>query len=219
MNPVRVALGLSMDASIISALAALVGATVGGLTSVLATWLAHRTQANAQWLAQETIRRQELYKEFIEEAAKCYADALQHEKPEIPAWVELYAKIGRMRVVSSPRVVISAEQVGQKIIDTYIEPNKTFVEVARDDRHEGDRYSWRLQRCLPGRIQITSHSSIVKQTPRSVWSCRPDAANSEKATSALPRFLPSCRRLSWPLPLRRSNQAPARRTPICPGDL
>ena len=129
MNPIRVALGLSMDASIISALAALVGATVGGLTSVLATWLAHRTQAHAQWLAHETIRRQDLYKEFIEEAASCYADALQHEKPEIPAWVELYAKIGRMRVVSSPRVVISAEHVGQKIIDTYLEPNKTFVEL------------------------------------------------------------------------------------------
>jgi len=129
MNPIRVALGLSMDASIISALAALVGATVGGLTSVLATWLAHRTQAHAQWLAQETIRRQELYKEFIEEAAKCYADALQHEKPEIPAWVELYAKIGRMRVLSSPRVVTNAERVGQKIIDTYMEPNRTFLEL------------------------------------------------------------------------------------------
>ena len=118
-----------MDASIISALAALLGATIGGLTSVLASWLAHRTQAHAQWLAQETIRRQELYKEFIEEAAKCYADALQHEKPEIPSWIELYAKIGRMRVVSSPQVVASAEQVGQKIIDTYLEPNKTFPEL------------------------------------------------------------------------------------------
>ena len=129
MNPIRVALGLSMDASIISALAALVGATIGGLTSVLATWLAHRTQARAQWLAQETIRRQELYKEFIEEAAKCYADALQHEKPEVPAWIELYAKVGRMRLLSSPRVVANAEHVGQKIIDTYMEPNKTFLEL------------------------------------------------------------------------------------------
>src|ERR1700730_6314370 len=102
MNPIRVALGLSMDASIISALAALVGATIGGLTSVLATWLAHRTQARAQWLAQETIRRQELYKEFIEEAAKCYADALQHEKPEVPAWIGLYARLGRLPVGCSP---------------------------------------------------------------------------------------------------------------------
>lgn len=118
-----------MDASIISAFAALIGAAIGGLTSVLASWLTQKTQTRAQWLTHETIRRQDLYKEFIEEAAVCYADALQHEKPEIPVWIELYAKIGRMRVVSSPRVVLSAERVGQKIIDTYMEPNKTFLEV------------------------------------------------------------------------------------------
>jgi hypothetical protein len=129
MNPLKVALGLSMDTSIISAVAALIGATIGGMTSVLASWLTQRTHVRAEWLARETIRRQELYKEFIEEAAKCYADALQHEKPEIPAWIELYAKIGRMRVVSSPLVIVNAEQVGQKIIDTYMEPNKTFLEV------------------------------------------------------------------------------------------
>src|ERR1700753_2049062 len=128
MNPLKVALGLTMDTSIISAVAALIGAAIGGLTSVLASWLTQRTHLHAEWVAQETIRRQELYKEFIEEAAQCYADALQHEKPEIPAWIELYAKIGRMRVVSSPGVVVSAEQVGQKIIDTYMEPNKTFLD-------------------------------------------------------------------------------------------
>ena len=118
-----------MDASIVSAVAALLGAAIGGLTSVFASLLTQKTQVRAQRLAHETIRRQELYKEFIEEAAKCYADALQHEKPEIPAWIELYAKIGRMRVVSSPGVIVSAEHVGQKIIDTYMEPNKTFLEV------------------------------------------------------------------------------------------
>ena len=68
-------------------------------------------------------------RDFIEAAAKCYADALQHEQPGVPAWVELYAKIGRMRLLSSPRVVALAEQVGQKIIDTYLEPNKTFLEL------------------------------------------------------------------------------------------
>ena len=65
-----------MNASIISALAALVGAAIGGLTSVLASWLTQQTQAKTQWIAQDRMRRQELYKEFIEEASKAYADAL-----------------------------------------------------------------------------------------------------------------------------------------------
>ncbi len=61
-----------MNASIISALAALVGATIGGLTSVLASWLTQLTQAKARWIAQDRARLQELYKEFIEEASKSY---------------------------------------------------------------------------------------------------------------------------------------------------
>jgi hypothetical protein len=58
-----------------------------------------------------------------------YADALLHEKPEMPALVELYAKIGRMRVLSSPSVIASAEQIGRQISETYLEPNKTFPQV------------------------------------------------------------------------------------------
>jgi hypothetical protein len=82
-----------------------------------------------QLLAQDKLPRQELYKEFIEAATQWYADALQHEKPNIPALVNLYGKIGRMRVLSSPRVLASAEQIGQKIINMYLEPTKTFFEL------------------------------------------------------------------------------------------
>jgi hypothetical protein len=118
-----------MNASIISALAALLGAAIGGLTSVLASWLTQQTQAKAQWIAQERARRQELYKEFIEEAAKCYVDALQHGEPDISALVGIYAKIDRMRVQSSPKVVESAERVGRKVVDTYLAPDKSFLEL------------------------------------------------------------------------------------------
>ena len=118
-----------MDASVISALSALIGAVIGALTSGTASWLTQRTQVRAQWLTQEKLSRQELYKQFIEDAAKCYVDALQHDKPDLSALVGLYAKISRMRVLSSPRVVESAEQIGKKIVDTYTEPDKTFGEL------------------------------------------------------------------------------------------
>jgi hypothetical protein len=57
-----------MNPSVISALAALVGAAIGGLTSVLANWLSQRTQVRAEWRAHDRIRRQDLYKDFIDEA-------------------------------------------------------------------------------------------------------------------------------------------------------
>ena len=90
-----------MDSSIISALAALAGAITGGLTSVLASWLTQHAQARAQWRAQDKLRRQELYKEFIEAASKCYINALQYDKADIPALVELYP--GWAGCVSCPR--------------------------------------------------------------------------------------------------------------------
>jgi hypothetical protein len=118
-----------MNASIISALAALAGAITGGLTSVLASWLTQHAQARAQWLTQDKLHRQELYKEFIETASKCYVDALQYGKADTPALVELYVRVGRMRILSSPKVVETAELVARRIIDTYLEPNKTFLEL------------------------------------------------------------------------------------------
>jgi hypothetical protein len=118
-----------MDASGITALAALMGAAVGGLTSGFASWLIQKTQVRTQWLAQEKLLRQELYKEFIEEASQCYIDALQHDKPDIPALIGLYAKVGRMRILSSQTVLEHAEQVERTILDTYLAPDKTFPEL------------------------------------------------------------------------------------------
>src|SRR5216683_948816 len=118
-----------MDSSIISALAALAGAITGGLTSVLASWLTQHAQATARWRAQDKLRRQELYREFIERASRCYIDALQHDKADMAALVELYVRVGRIRILSSPGTIESAERVARTIIDTYLEPNKTFLEL------------------------------------------------------------------------------------------
>ena len=118
-----------MNAPIISAMAALLGAAIGGLASFLASWMTQRMQMRAQWLTQEKLRRQDLYKEFIEEASKCYIDALQHATGDIPSLVTLYTKIGRMRIISSPNVIDSAERIGRKILDTYLGPDRNFLEL------------------------------------------------------------------------------------------
>ena len=68
-------------------------------------------------------------REFIERASGCYIDALQHDKADIPALVELYARVNRIRVLSSPKTIESAESVARTIVDTYLESNKTFLEL------------------------------------------------------------------------------------------
>jgi len=79
------------------------------------------TNKPAQWRAQDRSGR--------EDASRCYVDALQHDKPDIPLLVTLYAKTNRMHVISSPQVVESAELVMRRIIDTYFEPDRTFTQL------------------------------------------------------------------------------------------
>ena len=78
---------------------------------------------------QEKARRQKLYKQFIDEASKLYADALVHDNSEVSALVNMYALIGRMRISSSDPVIGKAESVARMIIETYFSPNRTFPEL------------------------------------------------------------------------------------------
>jgi adenosylmethionine-8-amino-7-oxononanoate aminotransferase len=118
-----------MESATISALAALAGAAVGGVTSVATTWLTQKTQARIQELTHKLSRREELYKAFIEEAARLYADALVHEITDVSKLVGLYAMISEMRVLSSRNTIESADEVARMILNTYRAPNKTLPEL------------------------------------------------------------------------------------------
>jgi hypothetical protein len=118
-----------MDPAYVPALAALAGSAVGGLTSLATAWFTQHSQARAKQLGRDKSRRQKLYKEFIEEASKLYADALMHDQAEVSALVSVYALISQMRVLSSSRIVEKAETVVRGIVDTYFSPNTSFVEL------------------------------------------------------------------------------------------
>jgi hypothetical protein len=118
-----------MDSATISALAALGGALIGGLTSFGASWVTQKTQVKSQQLAHKLSRREELYKDFIEEASKLYVDSLMHETSDVSQLVKLYATISRMRVISSTATVENADKVARTIVNTYLAPNKTFPEL------------------------------------------------------------------------------------------
>ncbi len=128
-----------MDSAYVSAMAALSGSVVGGVTSLAASWLSQSAQVRANQLVQDKSRRQDLYKAFIEEASRIFAHALVNNAAEIASLVNLYAMISRMRILSSPAVVQHADALVRLIIDTYFEPNTTLREL-RDavDRNRFD---------------------------------------------------------------------------------
>lgn len=118
-----------MDVGYISALSALAGSFVGGITSGVASWLSQRAQVKAGRLEHELSRRELLYKDFIIAASKAYGDAVVSNDPQVPVIVDLYAMVSIMRVVSSPQTLANAEKVMLETTQVYFEPNKTVREL------------------------------------------------------------------------------------------
>jgi hypothetical protein len=118
-----------MDVAYVSALSALAGSVVGGLTSGISTLMSQRAQARAGQLAHDMSRREELYKDFIVAASKAYGNAIVSNEPQIQDLVDLYAMISRVRVLSRPQTVACADRIMRTTIDTYFAPNKTMREL------------------------------------------------------------------------------------------
>jgi hypothetical protein len=110
----------------LSAVAALVGTFVGGITSIATSWLGQQRQTKEQRKAREKDELQALYKQFIQDASKLYVDALEHDSTEMSKLVDIYATLNRMRVLSSPKVIAAAESALRMIMDTYAKENATF---------------------------------------------------------------------------------------------
>src|SRR5947207_9805187 len=126
-----------MEAAYISALAALAGSAIGGLTSFATSWTTQQAQARAQRLAADREGRAALFGRFLDEAARLYADALQNRRDEVTALMNIYALTNRIRLISSPQVVEAADTVCRVIVDTYQAPNMTMEDMRANwiDRH------------------------------------------------------------------------------------
>ena len=112
-----------------TAIAALLGSLIGGLTSLGASWLSQYAHCRAQRRIADLSRRDELYRSFVEEASRAYIDAFEHSTANVSSLVNVYALISRMRMVSSPNIVESGESVARMIIATYLAPNRTLKDV------------------------------------------------------------------------------------------
>jgi len=117
-----------MDLTYFPAIAAL-GTVSGSFATFFTTWVVRRRQDRLRRVRETIHQRQELYKNFIEESSRLYADALVNDKSEIPKLVNVYALIGRMKIVSTDEVIAAAEKAGRLIIATYLSPNRTLVDL------------------------------------------------------------------------------------------
>ena len=119
-----------MDVGYISALSALVGSLIGGLTTGTMTWMSLHAQARALRVTAESVRHQDLFRDFIVASSKAYGNALVSNEPQVQDLVELYSLVSRMRILCSPEVVACADKALREIIETFFAPNKTVRELS-----------------------------------------------------------------------------------------
>jgi hypothetical protein len=116
-----------MDAAITSALAAVMGASVGGLASLGSTWLGERSRSRRDLLQREIGKRESTYSEFIERAFHLFAASATHsiedDVAEVAGLASLYAVSSRIRLFASDGVILEADKVVDRIIAQYGDEN------------------------------------------------------------------------------------------------
>ncbi|MFZ0125816.1 MAG: hypothetical protein WAL48_16735, partial [Xanthobacteraceae bacterium] len=103
---------MHIDPTLVSPVSALLGALVGGATSLVAAIYTQRRQDRLQRVAGEVAKRETVYADFVMSASKLLLNA--YTKDEIALGSDeqrLIGLINRMRLFASPDVVGAAEAV------------------------------------------------------------------------------------------------------------
>src|SRR5437868_8887965 len=109
-----------MDATIVSALSAVLGSAVGGSVTFATAWITQKTQSRRQLVRAEIRKRESLYGEFIAECSKLLIDALDHTLDNPDKLLLTYAlQKNRIRLTSSDAVVAAADQTLHSILKQY----------------------------------------------------------------------------------------------------
>jgi hypothetical protein len=116
-----------MDPGVTSAMAAITGAVVGGLTSLASTWVRERSQYKRELIQREIAKRETTYSEFIEQASKLYVASATHhlddDDTELTGLVSLYAVLSRIQLCASDQVIMEAQNVIDRIVRQYGDEN------------------------------------------------------------------------------------------------
>jgi hypothetical protein len=124
----------AIQSALIPALAAISGSIVGGLASFATTYFTQRNQAHRDLMARDVAHREELYSQFIKEATNLYVDSLDRTLEKPAPLISMFSLIGRIRLVSSDKVLAASEKVAESIVDSYNRPPRTFEDLYNEVR-------------------------------------------------------------------------------------
>lgn len=126
-----------MDATLVGAMAGVLGSLVGGSATVATAWLTQRTQGKRELTRAEIRKHEALYGEFINECSRLLMDALTHQLESPEKLLPVYALVNRIRLCASDAVLAEAENVTRRITDQYFSPNVSTEEIRALARAQG----------------------------------------------------------------------------------
>ena len=123
---------MSIDPAILSPASALVGALIGGGTSLLAAIYTQRCQDRLQRVASEVRKRETVYADFVIHASNFLLNAYTHDEIVLSGDEQyLMGLINRMRFFAPPEVVGAAEAVLSAIAEIALKPSVELRQLAK----------------------------------------------------------------------------------------
>ena len=146
---------MQVDPSLLTALAALVGALVGGGASLSAAIYTQRHQDRLQRVARETTKREAVYADFIMGASKVTLHALVNDGFRLEGDQQhLIGLANRMRLFAPPNVVKEAETVIRGIVEISLKPSLDLRKLTMTDVSKNHEFDLLLPFSLASRADL-----------------------------------------------------------------
>lgn len=126
-----------MDATLVTAMAGVLGSLVGSSATVATTWVTQKTLNKRELTRIDIKKREALYGEFINECSRLLMDALTHQLESPEKLLPAYAVLNRIRLCAPGAVLAEAENVIRRIADQYFSPNVSTEEIRALARAQG----------------------------------------------------------------------------------
>jgi len=109
---------VAIDPTLLSPVSALLGALVGGVSTLLGSIYSQRSQDRVQRVASEIAKRETVYAEFVMSASNLLLNAYTRDEIALSGEEQhLIGLINRMRLFASTNVVDGAEAVFRAIVE------------------------------------------------------------------------------------------------------
>ncbi len=122
---------MSIDPALLSPVSALVGALIGGGTTLIAAVYTQYRQDRLQRVASEVTKRETVYADFVFHASNLLLHAYTHDDIVLSGDEQrLMGLINRMRFFASPKVVATAEATLGAILEISLKPSIELRQLA-----------------------------------------------------------------------------------------